>query len=908
MQEPDIELRVKAPKASLLCGFRSKQERNPRQFQKRRNDVVFGNAERSVAASRAAPSAVQRDRLCESVNKVKIAMELYAHKGQSLAAHLKGVAERAKVFASFFDSADQGYLAGLLHDLGKAEQKFQDRILGKNGKDVKKEPHAHHGAALLLQGDPKRHGPVWPVAFAINAHHAGLHDRPDLQKRITWRDKAIAAEERLAGDADWNGTEWPVRDFGKNLPDWLENLRFSTPEQRAVKLRAVDLYTRFLFSALIDADRLDTEENDHETKGNVERRDTWRFGRDGLAANGAPEKLLDLLDKAIQSRRNKAIVEGASAAVLKVREEVLEACGVAAMKLRGIFTLTVPTGGGKTVASVWFALKHIAAQNREPNLHHKLRRIIVVIPYLNIIQQTANVLKDAFRHQDEDPVVLEHHSQAQDPPTPSDKQDGKRDTDDYSRERTLRQLAAENWDAPIVVTTSVQFFDSLFSRRPADARKLHNIAQSVLIFDEVQTLPPRLMQPVLDVLGELTNPQRHYGCSLVLCTATQPALNYDAEDLRCGLSNRREGGSGKWEQEALWEIIAEPAKHFQILKRVDYQWLDKPVSWDALAGEVASHKQALVIVNTRRHARDLFDAVRKKIVGEQSKERPDRLFHLSTWMTPAHRMAVLDQIRERLDAKRPCLLISTQCVEAGVDVDFPAVWRAFGPYDAIAQAAGRCNRNGALRDVCAGQPVKGLVRIFRPADAGLPGDGVYKIATKQTDLLRRMQKADPHDPGSFETYFHLLYQLTVPDECEIQRHRGELHFEEVSNLFRLVDSFAAPLLIAQQHTPGDSGDTPIRTKVNGHETELAEFVKLAQQRDRGYFTPSQWHLLQPHIVNLDIRSKETLGFLKGNAKLIFHDDDPLRGLYVLNASLYEGGPNGCGLDVLHQDLSHLTIM
>jgi len=796
-------------------------------------------------------------------------MRFYAHKDQSLASHLKGVAEQAARFASFFESTEHGHLAGLLHDLGKAEDKFQRRI--QTGDDKGKEPHAHHGAALLLREDAKRGGPVWPVAFAINAHHAGLHDRPDLQKRIGWREKALAAEGRLAGDPDWNGTAWPVGHFGKNLPDWLDRLPLAAPEERAIKFRAVDLYTRFLFSALIDADRLDTERQAPENRDNFARRHTWRFGEAGLATTGAPENLLDLLEGGIQKRREAAKSKGASTDVLEVRAKVFEACRAAAEGPRGVFTLTVPTGGGKTLASVYFTLKHIAAQNRrESDPRRKLRRIIVVIPYLNIIQQTVQELMEVFQHIAEDPVVLEHHSQAQDPPTPSGQQAEKGDTDDYSRERTLRQLAAENWDAPIVVTTSVRFFDSLFSRRPADARKLHNIAQSVIIFDEVQTFPPRLMQPILDTLGELTNSARPYGCSLVLCTATQPAL-LKSDDLPCG-----------FDEVKVKHIVGEPLRNefFQRLKRTSYPELESRediprLTWPELGAKIlkAPDSQGLVVVNTRRHARALFEELRES----DQRRHKDAVFHLSTWMTPAHRVEVLEEVSRRLDAKEPCFLVSTQCIEAGVDVDFPAVWRAFGPYDAIAQAAGRCNRNGRIES-----PEDAQVHVFRPEEEKLP-PGVYQTATNQTELLRKMGKADPHDPKSFETYFSLLYQLTVPDECEIQHEREQLHFEQVHDRFNFIEAFTAPIVIAEYELP--SGSVRLR--------ELCE-----RGTAKGFLTPQEWQVIQPHLVQLDYRDQRTAQFNAANTVLVFRDDEKLTGLRRLtHFSAYDGGLHGCGLDV-----------
>lgn len=815
--------------------------------------------------------------------------QLLAHPDQSLVEHLVGVACRAKTAGKFFQGEQHAELAGLLHDLGKAEAEFQKRIrkaAGLTKQDGEKQPHAHHGAALLLQEDARRGGPVWPVAFAINAHHAGLHDRSNLQKRANMKDKALVVEKQLVGDSDWNGMPWPIDHFGKNLPDWLDTLPFATPDERTTKIRAVDLYTRFLFSALVDADRLDTEQQAEETKANFAKRHNWRFGQDGLAADEAPQKLLSLLAGAIQQRRQAAKSKGASDDVLNVRAKVLEACDLAAGKPRGVFTLTVPTGGGKTLASVRFALKHIAAQNgQQTDPHRKLRRIIVVIPFLNIIQQTVGELREVFQHSESDPVVLEHHSQAQDPETPSGKQAEKGDPDDYSRERTLRQLAAENWDAPIVVTTSVQFFDSLFSRRPADARKLHNIAQSVVIFDEVQTFPPRLMHPILDVLGELTNPQRPYGCSLVLCTATQPAL-LKSDDLPCGF--------GRVE-----DIIKQPEQFFRRLKRTTYPELENTnpipqLKWPELAAEVlkSPSSQGLVVVNTRRHARTLFDELRK------SETHKDAVFHLSTWMTPAHRVQVLNEVRRRLDAKEPCFLVSTQCIEAGVDVDFPAVWRALGPYDAIVQAAGRCNRNGRLK------PEEAQVHVFRTEDDKLP-PGVYQTATSQTELLRKMAAANPHDPQSFETYFRLLYQLSVPDECEIQREREQLHFEKVSDLFRFIDTFTAPVIVPRWLESGSDSERDNRIRVTQADEPLYAWIE--KERIKGFLLPLEWRLIQPHILNLDLRDGKQRAFLNQCAKPAFPKEKPAEAtLWILTAcSLYEGGLHGAGLDAAANPLNQI---
>lgn len=810
---------------------------------------------------------------------------LFAHPGQSLAEHLAGVARLAKVFARRFQCEQHAELAGLLHDMGKADGEFQKRITkaaGLANEDGEKRPHAPHGAALALEHQ------LWPVAFAIYGHHAGLHDRSALQQVASkWMARAHECRTRLQA----NG-EWQISEFGNPLPAWLEETTFTTARERDAKMRAVEFHTRMLFSALVDADRLDTEEANSAagSQANVFKRKGWRFGPECLAAkieaNGrtldAAESLLQMLDAAILERVANAKSKKASDAVLHVRDEVLAACRKNAANERGVFTLPVPTGGGKTLASIAFALHHIAHHNKKLAEHdpRRLRRIIVVIPYLNIIQQTTRELRDVFQCTEADPIILEHHSQAADPVIKDgDINKPNSDADGYDRERPLRQLAAENWDAPIVVTTSVQFFDSIFSRRPADARKLHNICQSVLIFDEVQTLPPLLLQPILDALKELTSQQRPYGCSLVLCTATQPALGQSG-DFEFGFEN-------------VTPIIdpKEAAEHFTKLKRVEYKGLSKdgaPPTMDnaalVAAMRAAPRHQALAILNTRKQARKLFDLLAEK--AKEDELLRDAVFHLSTWMYPAHRLQVLAEVTKRLSDGKPCFLVSTQCVEAGVDVDFPAAWRAFGPYDSIVQAAGRCNRNGALKDA-AGRPMLGQVHVFTPSDSAAP-QGVYASAMQTATLLCRMDKADPHDPNSFERFFRLLYQATVPDPggCAVQSAREKLHFEEVSKLFNFIDADSVPLLI--------------ESAVMGDGQTVAEWRKATAAK--GFFTPDEWRAIQPYIVNLAYPSSmKTRSFLNAtDSPLAFKGDDSDRGLRLLKIQepkIYHDGLNGCGLDL-----------
>lgn len=786
-------------------------------------------------------------------------MTLLAHPGHTLVKHLAATAEKASEFARHFGGEDHARLAGLLHDLGKAEAEFQKRV-NPEDREGKKEAHAHHGAALLL-ADTDRGAPIWPVAFSINGHHAGLHNRHNVDKHRKELAKAKEAEKRVGSDPEAQPFGWPVAKFTekdetgkwKYLPDWLSKLVFDA-RQTSEGWRAVDLYTRFLFSALVDADRLDTEENDPKSQKAVQTRTQWnKFDI---------EVLLSKLHMHIEEKRKKARSEGASVSVLAVRDEVAAACEKTGAENYRIRSLTVPTGGGKTLASMLFALNYAK--------HHKnIRRVIVVIPYLSIIQQTAKEFKDVFGPG----WVLEHHSQAEDPEI---KTTGKsKDEDGWSEEMTRRRYAAENWDAPIIVTTSVQFFDSIFSRRPGDARKLHNIAQSAIIFDEVQTLLPRLMQPILDVLGELTNDDRRYGCSIVLCTATQPALK-QGDDLPKGLNG-------------VHEINEKKDDHFQKLNRVSYSGMfkdqDAPeMDWSEVAGEMlrSGKKQGLAVVNTRPAARELLDEVRKAA----GKERELDVFHLSTWMYPEHRLQVLDEVRRRLYAKEPCFLVSTQCIEAGVDVDFPEVWRAYGPYDSIVQAAGRCNRNGKLD--------KGSVHVFRPKEGKLP-KGIYETATSQTDLLRRLGLADPSNPESFPMYFRLLYQLSVPDECEIQAARGKLHFEEVGKLFHLIEEKdTASVLVLGYMENSESKNTDSGKRYADVGT------------GRRFFIRDDWRLFQRHIVTLQQWQIDSLLSEKWIEPAL---GDRETSLFVLTGHKnYIGGPNGCGIEFDPDYYSETTLV
>jgi CRISPR-associated endonuclease/helicase Cas3 len=502
-----------------------------------------------------------------------------------------------------------------------------------------------------------------------------------------------------------------------------------------------------LFSCLVDADRIDTASavRSHEAPPPAP-----------LAPGERLKRLLSYIEQ-----RASAVAEGP---VKQARREVLEACLLAAQREENLFSLTVPTGGAKTLASMAFALR------RAELLPEQIRRIIVVIPYLAIIEQNAQVFIDALGQD----AILEHHSGDFERLKPQDDRFVPQEEDENEyRSPGLRQ-ATENWDAPVIVTTSVRFFESLFSNRPADLRRMHNIARSVVVLDEVQTLPRKYLTPVLSMMKTLAG---EWETTFVFCTATQPAFEKRAP----GDSN-----DPRWEPGTIQEIMPDPGKVFGVLKRTHVEWLGgaaKP--WSEIAAEMKQHGRALCIVNTRDQATALFSEL-KRLSGSTI-----RIFHLSTRMCAAHRLETLAAIRQRLAQRdRECLVVSTQLVEAGVDLDFPEVYRAMGPLDSIAQAAGRCDREGQLT-LAAGSPA-GRVVVFETEDGKLP-PGVYREATDRTRALAAEGRASIHDPEAIREYFHRLYSEADSGQ-ELQRLRGQ-HFRRLAAEFVLIADHTQAVIV-----------------------------------------------------------------------------------------------------------------
>jgi CRISPR-associated helicase Cas3/CRISPR-associated endonuclease Cas3-HD len=644
-----------------------------------------------------------------------------------LRVHLKGVAERARRFAEVFGAGDAAFLAGLLHDLGKYGELFQRRLKGlESGLD-----HWSMGASVCL--DRYRNS---ETAMAAQGHHLGLQwwEKEELRKLLPAELEKHIPQGRRLTEKDRGVLLGRLEADGITLPDGVSG----TPSDAKCAAAMLDL--RMLFSALTDADYLATEE--HFNPEAARMREPVAELRPGEAA--------EVLDRHLMALSAKA---DSSSAVAAMRRDLLDACRVAAESAPGLFTLTAPTGAGKTLSTLAFALRH-AKQNG-------MRRIVVVMPFLSIIDQTVRVYREALAAIPGGGVseryLLEHHSLAVETA----------EADGVSQR--IRGMLAQNWDAPIVITTSVQFFESLFSNSPAACRKLHRLARSVVVFDEVQTLPLKVVLPTLATLSHLAT---RYRSSVVFSTATQPAFRHLDAQVRRYCTN---GWSPR-------EIAPNELGLFERACRVRVEWPQRSerIRWEELAQQFADLRQVLCIVNLKRHARDLFHLLEPRW--------GDDVFHLSTAMCPKHRGVVLAEVRARLDSGERCALVATQCVEAGVDLDFPAAFRAMGPLDAIAQAAGRCNRNGKLE--------AGVLRVFRPEDAGYP-PGVYEQAAGLTEaLLNGEEGLSIDDPAGFEKYFRTLYSIAKLEDRELLDAIQARHFPDVRKHYRIIDQDSINVLVA----------------------------------------------------------------------------------------------------------------
>jgi CRISPR-associated endonuclease/helicase Cas3 len=651
---------------------------------------------------------------------------------EPLAVHLAKVEFSASRFAEAFGARLWGEILGRCHDLGKLSNEFQQKLhsaqadsvdAGAESEDIhtKRVDHSTFGARFVAEAVGKIPGQL--LAFCIAGHHTGLPDETsvdDAGQRATLRFKLDPVSYAIPAVVGPH----PV----------LPKLSFPLKPAKAGRDDApfqLAFFTRMLFSCLVDADRTRTEEFCNPGQA---------AARNGLGT-GHERPSLSALKEQLDASLQRKVGKGGTTEVNRQRAIVLEYCRKAADREPGFFSLNVPTGGGKTLSSLAFAVHHA--------LKNGLKRVVVAIPFTSIIEQTADVYREALGDLAASTLV-EHHTNIQ-----------------PAHDTRSNQLSAENWDAPLIVTTNVQLFESLFAYRTSPCRKLHNLARSVIVLDEAQTIPVELLRPVLAALRELV---LNYGCSIVLCTATQPALEH-RDDFELGLEN-------------VHPIIPDAVPLFHALKRVEVRRLSK-LPDEELARLLAQEKAALCIVNTRKHASRLYDQV-------VEMSEPGDCFHLSTWMCGAHRRTVLKQIRTRLKARMPCRVVSTQVVEAGVDLDFPVVYRAEAGFDSIAQAAGRCNREGLQ--------ALGLTYVFEAEEK--PPAGLLRAAA---DAAREISPRypDPLAPEAIEAYFRLLYwtqkhnwdKHQVMEKMQFQNNRALLQFREVADAFRMIRDDQLPILV-----------------------------------------------------------------------------------------------------------------
>ncbi|MFV0389057.1 MAG: CRISPR-associated helicase Cas3' [Pyrinomonadaceae bacterium] len=713
--------------------------------------------------------------------------------------HLLAVGELSARFVSQIspEITEPAKWAGLLHDLGKYRDEFQAYLIGEK-EGSKETHHAVYGAAVAFQKFSETRNPMWiAVAFCVAGHHAGLHNKHSLPELFA----KYETSERIAP---------LIRHFEAELFNIVEDLP-------ACKLSAspdgFEFGIRMIFSALIDSDRLDTAA--HANNSEISKGKAFE-----------PDELLAKIERTRKQKAESAVKNGVDKNLIRIRNQIFQNCISAAKNAPGFFSLTVPTGGGKTLSSMAFALEHARL--------YKQQRIIVVIPYLSIIEQNAKVYREIFGEN----VVLENHSGVNIFESDSDDED----------DRNFLTLITENWDAPIVVTTSVQFIESLFAAKPSKCRKLHNIANSVVIFDEVQTLPQHLLEPLFNIWREL---KETYGTSFVFSTATQPAFRKNQINFENG-----------FEPGELCEITENTKEIFAALNRVEYELneFQHPKSVDEIAELMLKEDAVLCVVNTRKQAFEIWDSLAGKLA-ERLEPPP---FHLSSSMCPKHRLDVIEEIKRMRDEDKICRVVSTQLVEAGVDLDFPIVLRAVAPLDSIVQAAGRCNREGKLK--------RGRVQIFTPEENRLPG-GIYKSSTELSmTLLNNLEPETlAEDFDVFAEYFSRVYSLAETGG-EIQTERMALNFRSVAKLANVIKEKGIGVI------------APYGEAISIIEEIRMRGINLSRTTDAIDFTLQDIRRLQPFMVNLYQSDFNTL-LSMGQLRPLLNDYKELE-LFVVDEGSY----------------------
>jgi len=709
---------------------------------------------------------------------------------QSLKDHLTNVAEMASEFATDFNASEFAYAGGLLHDIGKYSNEFQKRLEGANIRV----DHSTAGAKEAGQIFNPSQSRI--LQYIITGHHGGL---------LNYGSSESGLKERLSKT---DLPDYSVYRDEISVPD----MNFVRPMLKPMKNRngfSISFYTRMLYSCLVDADSLDTEE----------------FMRPDHSSLRGKYGSFDLLNKKFNDFMDEMASVAKDNKINRHRAEILEQCREKAHSSPQMFTLTVPTGGGKTLSSMAFALEHLKVND--------LKRIFYVIPYTSIIEQNADVFRGIFGSQN----VLEHHSNF-DPKTVN--------FENIDSGQKMLELSSENWDIPIVVTTNVQFFESLFSNKRSRCRKLHNLAKSVIILDEAQMLPTGYLKPCLTALSELV---LNYGSTVVICTATQPKLSELLDEAIKPL-----------------EIMNSPKELYEELRRVHVSNLGE-LNDDELSAGLKAYDQVLCIVNTRNHAKQLYDRL----------SETGNCYHLSARMCPVHRRKQLKEIRGLLKEGSECRVVSTQLIEAGVDIDFPVVYRALTGVDSICQAAGRCNREGRSKS--------GEVFVFKSTES----------YGKSTSWQRRIAEIgemvcndydDPMALSAVDAYFRKLYfyegdegldkkeiLLLLEKKCNDRAFPFALPFEDVNDEFSLIDDGTRDVIIPY--------DDNVRSNIQKiRETGFSENFGRGLQGYTVNIYPNEFKELEKSgvldlvgdrytVLNNELLYSKETGLLKGSSDGVF---------------------------------------
>lgn len=629
---------------------------------------------------------------------------------QSNEEHSRSVAELAERFANEFGMGDFGRIMGLLHDKGKEKDEFQNYIRFQNGLTDKKaytqegKAHAYVGGVLAKMV----FGQIFPlIANPIMGHHRGLYDY-------------LALEDESKREVPGEVSPVEAAGFSLHFPEWMS--------PRILQPKDFHHVERMLFSCLVDADYLDTEHFMQPTQYQL---------------RGGKATLIELLPQL------EAYLQGFGEPhtdVNRIRAEIQQYCRESAEDISGFYSLTVPTGGGKTLSSLLWAMLHAVRHNK--------KRIIIAIPYTSIIVQTAAILRNIFGVEN----ILEHHSNIT------------LNEHDESATVIKLKLATENWDYPIIVTTNVQLFESMFSNKSSDCRKLHNIANSVLILDEVQTLPTDFLQPIVDTLDTY---QRIFGVSVLFTTASQPVLEGEHQGTNPSVTLKG--------LKSIKEIVPPHANLHDRLRRVALDIDDAPRTYDEVAEHLMQHDRVLCIVNTRRDAKEIFDRLPDEGIS----------IHLSRMMCPAHLSAKIQEMKDALanSGNRIVRVVSTQLIEAGVDIDFPEVYRQEAGLDSILQAAGRCNREGKL-PLC-------TTHVFSlAAEHPLPKGFITQCNNARLNMIG---ECDWFSPEAMTDYFRQLYsRIQSFDKKDMEYYLYNMHglmFEKAAQEFQLIDNSTVPVIV-----------------------------------------------------------------------------------------------------------------